>query len=103
MNTPWGLSQHETPYADGVVLYSTASHGGFHLSPEHLAKITPYFINSGDGYFKENLKNGWFEEDCHWAFVAVTFPELFKPEDVDGAKNTIKAFYPEAFKKMEGK
>jgi hypothetical protein len=32
--TLWGPSQTTTRYADGVVGYSTASHGGFYLSAE---------------------------------------------------------------------
>lgn len=30
-STPWGASQLAMIYAEGVVLHSTASHGGFHL------------------------------------------------------------------------
>jgi len=32
-STPWGLSQMATIYDEGVVAHTTASHGGFHLSP----------------------------------------------------------------------
>lgn len=33
VNTPWGPSQGATVYAEGVLFHSTASHGGFHLTP----------------------------------------------------------------------
>jgi hypothetical protein len=36
-NTPWGPSQGATVYAEGIVCYSTAGHGGFHLSAERTA------------------------------------------------------------------
>ncbi|KAE9708267.1 DUF7007 domain-containing protein, partial [Escherichia coli] len=63
-NTPWGPSQGATVYAEGVVCYSTAGHGGFHLSAERNRSVHPMLL----------ARDGWYEEDEGWAIVAITFP-----------------------------
>ncbi|RWF17757.1 MAG: hypothetical protein EOS64_22500, partial [Mesorhizobium sp.] len=40
-NTPWGVSQGGTLYAEGVTAHSTAGHGGFKLSAERNRKVHP--------------------------------------------------------------
>jgi hypothetical protein len=96
MNTPWGESQAIEKIADGIEFVSTASHGGYRLSAERLAGINPKAFTTGkyEG-FRNNRKNGWFEEDCDWAFVAVAFPEHFPVGALEAAQATIKHFYPE--------
>lgn len=42
-------------------------------------------------------KEGWFEEDCEWSLVALTFPELFEKKDVDAAHFTAKEYFPDAY------
>ena len=64
---PWGLSDHSTHYAEGIVCHSTPSHGGFHLDPDRNAHIHP-LLRKADGFY---------EEDCCWAAVAQAFPDLF--------------------------
>jgi hypothetical protein len=54
VKTPWGPSQTERVIADGITLYTTASHGGILLSPERNARVPEYMRNS----------SGWYEEDC---------------------------------------
>ena len=49
--------------ADGVVLVTTASHGGVWLAPERLAQMP-------DG---ERAADGWYEEDCEMAYVLRRF------------------------------
>ena len=57
-SSPWGPVQSQTVFADGIILVTTAGHGGLWLSPERQARMpescrqTPY--SSG----------GWYEEDC---------------------------------------
>ena len=65
--TPWGAAQSSKKLAVGVMVYGTASHGGIHLSTKKNALVH---------YVWRDL-DGWYEEDCGWAIVAVTFPELF--------------------------
>ena len=79
ITTPWGISDDGGHVlAPGITSYSTPSHGGIHLDAERLAQFTAMFPN-----FEPFCKQaGWFEEDCDWAFVALCFPEAFRPEDI---------------------
>lgn len=86
-NTPWGAAQGATVYAEGIVEYSTASHGGFHLSPERNAAVNPTLRSEG----------GWYEEDCGWAAVAITFPDLFTAFERRCAETTLKDWFPDAW------
>jgi len=40
-STPWGMAQVSRQFADGIVLHSIASHGGFHLDEDANATIHP--------------------------------------------------------------
>jgi hypothetical protein len=91
-NTPWGLSQGATLYADGVVAHTTAGHGGFSLSPERNAKVHP-LLRSRDGFY---------EEDSAWAAVAITFPDLFTGVERRSAEATLKDWQPDAWEAMSG-
>lgn len=69
--TPWGPVQTVEPVVPGVVNISTAGHGGYWCSParwEELLRLFPD-INPWAG-------PGWLEEDCDWAFAALTWPEV---------------------------
>lgn len=89
--TPWGTSQHSKKIARGIVSYSTSGHGGIHVSKTMLEKMPVTFQRL------RTTKPGWFEEDCEWAFVALSFPHLFSEESVRFAHNTAKNYYPEAY------
>ncbi len=65
--TPWGTAQHEVTIAPGIVQVDTASHGGIHLDAALNRKVHKAWRRDG----------GWYEEDCDWSIVAVTFPEHF--------------------------
>jgi hypothetical protein len=91
-NTPWGPSQEATLYAQGVVAHTTASHGGFLLSPERNAKVHR-LLRSRDGFY---------EEDSAWAAVAVTFPDLFTSVERRSAEATLKDWEPDAWEAMSG-
>jgi len=90
--TPWGLSDSNTALAPGIGSYSTPSHGGIHLDAEHNKKM-PDSIRAEDG---------WYEEDCEWAKVALIFPEAFKPEHVEMAINTLKNWLPHEYEAVTG-
>ncbi|MGN7715114.1 DUF7007 domain-containing protein [Agrobacterium radiobacter] len=91
-STPWGASQGATVYADGVVSHHTASHGGFHLSADRNAEVHP-MLRSSDGFY---------EEDCCWAAVAMTFPELFTAHERRVAEQTLKDGEPDAREAITG-
>jgi hypothetical protein len=46
--------------------------------------------------------NGWYEEDCEWAIVAMTFPTLFTGTVFASARSTAKNWYPDAFEVVTG-
>ena len=95
VSTPWGLSQTTRELAPGITLYTTASHGGFYLSPERVAlmpKPLRDFIPFGG---PQQGPGRWYEEDCDWSVVALAFPQFFKRDDVAAAEATLKNYKPE--------
>jgi len=74
-------------YAEGVVAHSTAGHGGFHLSSERNAKV--------HSLLRKDMP--WYEEDCEWAIVAITFPDLFTGYERSLAEKTIRNTWPDAW------
>lgn len=99
-STPWGQAQTATKYGRGVVYYSTAGHGGFHLSPKMNAEV-PDYLRTASAYAITKDK-GWYEEDCEWAFVAVSLPDLFTVDEIVSALDTIRGYYPDAYEKFTG-
>ncbi len=100
VHTPWGPSQTIQEIAPGITLYSTASHGGFHLSearvasmPKHLRDFIPFGgTQSGPGR--------WFEEDADWSVVALAFPQFFPAEAIAAAMNTLRHYKPEIYEQV---
>lgn len=90
--TPWGTAQAATYYAKGIVFYSTASHGGFHVSNGMLKRI-PEYLQKADKYADGTA--GWFEEDCASAIVIICFSELFPVKWRENAVSTMQSTYPE--------
>ena len=86
ISTPWGAADHETVHSEGIVFYSTSSHGGFQLSPEK-NEMVPASIRQ---------KLGFYEEDCHWVFVVIAFPELFTDYEKRIAREICSRFYPDS-------
>ena len=86
-STPWGGSQMAVVYAEGVVVHSTAGHGGFHLSSDRNSKVHPLL--------RKNTP--WYEEDCEWAIVAITFPNLFTAYERSLANKPIRNTWPDAW------
>lgn len=84
--TPWGISQDRTPVAPGIEFHSTASHGGYALSPERQAELPEWAP-----------KRTWYEEDCEWAFVAIAFPQFFPERAIPVAWKVLERFYPAAY------
>jgi len=69
--TPWGSAQQVEQQAPGIVFVSTASHGGYKLSPER-QRAVPAALRR---------PNGWYEEDCEAYIVHRTFPDVFATPD----------------------
>lgn len=88
--TPWGQAQSAEAFTDGIILYSTASHGGFHVSKKLLSTM-PDYLRTADGY--ADGERGWFEEDCASAIVVVCFPQFFPRQWRENAVGTMQHFY----------
>jgi hypothetical protein len=85
--TPWGQPDSVEQIAEGITFYSTPSHGGFHLSPERMQEMPEHLRRcsyTGDAFF---------EEDCSFCAVILSFPEFFPEEDRKVAQFTYDAVY----------
>jgi hypothetical protein len=96
-STPWGVAQTAKHFGRGIVQYSTAGHGGFHVSAG-LLKQMPEYLQTADLY--ASGADGWFEEDCAWAIVAVCFPERFPQQARLDAVRTMQSTYPEQWERF---
>jgi len=96
MHTPWGASQEQKQIAKGITRYSTASHGGYHVSADRLAQM-PDCIRA----IKPWAGTGWYEEDCDWALVVLAFPELFTPMDCYYAVKMVKSSNSDYFASLQ--
>ena len=87
MITPWGNSQSIREIAPGIIRVSTESHGGYHVTPELLARMPEE--HRATAY----STGGWFEEDVDWSLVAINFPDAFHPDEVKAAKNYVARYF----------
>ena len=81
VSTPWGISQTKSQIAAGIVFYSTAGHGGFHLDEPRfiqLKRTLPSWVSFG-GW------EGWFEEDCDAAVIPIVFSHCFQEMEIYNA------------------
>ena len=94
--TPWGIADSEAKLAEGIVSYSTPSHGGIWIAKDRVNKIPSKAKN-----FLGNKQ--WWEEDCDWAVPYVVFAEDIKAhgtayhfeDNLKAAKETLKYYQPE--------
>lgn len=91
-STPWGPSQYSTKYGFGITSYGTAGHGGFKVCATLNAKMPDCL----------RLNDGWYEEDCEWARVALAFPDRFSEKQIAAAKDTLRNQHPDAYEKLYG-
>jgi len=92
-NSPWGKPDSVQSHGEGVWFVSTPSHGGFAVRADLLSKIKPEWVAYARKWAGAPfVQYGWFEEDCCWAAVALTWPERFKPADVEMARKIVQYF-----------
>ena len=84
--TPWGAPDTQTVIAEGIIAVSTPSHGGIWISPERFAEMPEPLRKCS--FTKDN----WFEEDCSWCAVALTWPKFFPGQVIDAAMIYAKFF-----------
>ena len=77
--SPWGYTQHISRLADGIYSVSTPSHGGIWVAPERNSDIPTVWRRAT---WERNALSGFYEEDCDWCLVALTFPAAFTPGNV---------------------
>ncbi|WP_425503401.1 DUF7007 domain-containing protein [Rhizobium oryzihabitans] len=77
----------------GIVSYSTSGHGGFHLSHDRNHIVDSSVRSAG----------GWYEEDCEWAIVALTFPDVFTGYERRCAEEIAKHTFPAFWEKLRGR
>lgn len=74
--TPWGKSELAREVVPGVWRVSTASHGGFWLTPERLSEM-PAVLREGTAgempWSVTDQRAGWFEEDLEAFRVVLVF------------------------------
>ena len=93
--TPWGKPDDAKAYDNGMVFYSTPSHGGFKV-PNELLKTMPIKYRNADG---------WYEEDCEYAKIILAFPQYFTAKQQESAARTFDRYCDETspnFWKKEG-
>ncbi len=66
--TPWGQSDSEVKLADGIISYSTPSHGGIWLSAQRQKQLPENIDN-----FTHDIR--WWEEDCDWCVPYILFKD----------------------------
>lgn len=92
-STPWGGSQLAMIYGEGIVSHSTSGHGGFHLSSDRNLLVDASVRSAG----------GWYEEDCEWAIVALTFPDIFTGYERRCAEEIARNTFPAFWEKLRGR
>lgn len=90
-STPWGLSDSATEVAEGITIYTTATHGGIHLAAKRNARVPEYMRRSG----------GWYEEDCEFAIAVAVFPDEFKDYyDLESVDKVFRDYYPDSYQRF---
>jgi hypothetical protein len=59
--TPWGQADQAEVLAEGIISYSTPSHGGIWLSAARQREIEPVRAKNWLGSLE------WWEDDCDWS------------------------------------
>jgi hypothetical protein len=102
-HSPWGSIQHvETIVPGHVHSVSTASHGGWKVSPEYNRRIPAYMRN----------RSGWYEEDCECSIPMLVFADAVTANYADReggpeytakmlkcAEDTLRNWMPDAYEK----
>lgn len=96
VKTPWGKAQSMKVIAPGIIKYTTASHGGYHLSGDRNEQVSKFLKKQTFGQLGEK---GWYEEDLDWSIVIATFPQYFNQELLDTAIALLETHHPDAWRR----
>jgi hypothetical protein len=91
--TPWGQSALVRFLSSNgdVVRVESPGHGGDGVRTD--VPMPPTL--AGLGVTVGNWR--WFEEDVAWAAVAIAFPALYQPEQVELATSTLRDWFPDEY------
>jgi hypothetical protein len=99
--TPWGKADYIENIAPGIQRVGTPSHGGYKLDRERNAQVNARWRREG----------GWYEEDCEWAIVFLTFESTFQETastehvfrtDLENAHRAARGYYPDEYTAVTG-
>ena len=89
-NTPCGRAQGECrDIGNGIQSVSTPSHGGYFV-PRHLLEHIPERLRKWAERWSQSEQ--WYEEDCCWAAVCVSFPDYFPADAAPIAQRIIDTY-----------
>jgi hypothetical protein len=82
--TPWGPPCHTTDHGLGIRFCSCEGHGGFYVPRHRWSELAALW---GDLLPSLHLYSppGWFEEDCDWCLVFLTWPDITSDTQLLGA------------------
>ena len=106
-HTLWGPSQESKRIMRGVMWYSTASHGGYHVATSHISEIAEPLRSIGQS---DSVGGKWYEEDCDWSVVALTWPAeiqaariyLHPDSLLHDARRMLRSVYPDEYEALTG-
>jgi hypothetical protein len=84
---PWEGKASVKAVAEGIVWIDAPGHGGFQVSQDRYAAMPQKYRElsfTGDQYF---------EEDCSWCAVVLSFPEAFSEGTRQAAQRTYERVY----------
>lgn len=90
--TPWGAVDSYSHWDVGITEFGTPGHGGIKLSAERNKDVHEAWRRDG----------GWYEEDCEWAIIPLTFPECYPPERVSVAREVARDWLPDEYETVTG-
>lgn len=93
VSTPWGRADWCKPVTRGINCYATPGHGGYCVSAGKAKAIHPALRSVGI----ETARGVWFEEDCAWAVVPLSFPGYFDEEKIKAAHSSAKSWFPDEY------
>ena len=98
-HTPWGAPQTRRIVVEGIVRYTTGSHGGYWLSPARVASM-PQGLRPAQNLDSDG--GAWLEEDQEWAIVELAFPQHFDSKNQESAQRLLKDWMPEIWEAWTG-
>ena len=89
-SSPWGKPDFVKDIGAGILRIDTPSHGGYFIPPQLNALVPAAWRMAS---FNQQGRRGWYEEDCDWALVALTFPTTFPAHAAEHARRTFDAIH----------